>query len=591
MDILGGSKVLGLFRRAGNAMGRATRNSFFFRKWNISLNVEGSRLARSRGKCSAFWVQALAGSSIGNWLYQYWGRLLGGSFKGIGLMFGGFFLLSAMNFAVAGRYGMAAALAVAFLLAVAVLWAKGTPADWLEHSRLGRLALKKGYSLPRATPARSVAIYLLICGLAGGLAVWKCGLVLGGAITVALAAAPAIFALPPLWALCLLCLALPLAPTAVCWAMSILIVVSYFFGRAFRGIEAMDWDWVDVLFLIFPILCLFSTLFSFQRANSLVVFVMWMGLFVCVFAVKRILRSKKELFAGLGALIIGATLSGFYGIFQFLFGEADITWTDANLFTDLELRVYSTFENPNVYGEFLLLMIPLVTALVFYLRKPLWKWILLAVDGLLLVNLLVTYSRGCYVGIALTALVFLWQYSKKWLVAVLMVGLPVGLAVMPASVMNRLLSIGNQNDSSTSYRMKIYIGTMAMLTDYWFGGVGIGELAFNSIYPIYALSEVTAFHPHSLFFEMAVSFGVIGLVYILLLMGSYHWEMNRHTLKMDRRDRLLMLGFGSLMAGFALQSVFDYTWYNYRVFQLFWIVLAMGFATVRILRKGERENA
>ncbi len=590
MDLLGGSRVLGVCRRAGNAMGSAARKSFLFRKRNIPLNVEGARLAQSRGKCSAFCVQALAGSTIGGWLYQYWGRLLGGSIKGISLLFGNFFLLSAINFALAGRFGMAACAAAAFLIALALFWAKGTPADWLESSLPGRIALRKGYSLPRANPARSVTVYLALCGIVGGVAAWKFGLVMGGAITVGLAAAPGIFALPPLWTLCLLCFILPLAPTTVCWAMSLMIVVSYFFGRAFRRMEAVQWDWTDLLLLLFPILCVISTVFSFQRGNSLTVLVMWMGLFICVFAVKRILRAKKDLFAVLGSLTAGATLSGFIGIWQFLFGEADITWTDANLFSDVELRVYSTFENPNVYGEFLLLMIPLVTAMVLYVRKPLWRWSLLAVDGLLLVNLLVTYSRGCYVGIALTALIFLWHFSKKWLVAILMVGLPVGLAVMPATVMKRLMSIFDQRDSSTSYRMMIYIGTLAMLSDYFFGGVGMGEEAFNSVYPLYALSGVTAPHPHSLFFQITVAFGVMGLVYILILMGAFHWEMNRHTLKMERRDRLLMLGFGSLITGFALQSVFDYTWYNYRVFQLFWIVLALGFGAVRFL-KGDKENA
>lgn len=591
MDILGGSGIIRACRRVANAFGAAARESFLLKKRGKRLNTQGSFLAHSKGRVAEALVGAVAHSPIAGWLYRYWGRLAGMQVKYFALLFGNFLLLGTLSMLLAGRYALAGGLGIALLLACALIFTKGTLADWLEGTWLGQFLVKKGYSLPRDESHKSIPVYLAACGLIGGAVAIPLGLVLGALLMIALAGAPVFFALPPLWSLCILCAALPLAPTAVCWGLSVLIVISYLFGRAFRGMEAVERDWMDILLLVFPVLCLISTLFSFQGTDSAMVTVMWMGLFVCVFAVKRILRSKKDLIAALSALTAGALFSGLYGLLQALSGMTDSTWTDTNMFADVELRVYSTFANPNVFGEFLLLMVPLVTSLVFYVKKPLWKWILMGIDGLLLVNLVLTYSRGCYVGLALTAVVFLWQYSKKWLLAALAIGIPVGLAVMPASVMNRLMSIGDLSDGSTNYRMMIYTGTLLMLADYWFSGVGIGEKAYNAIYPLYALSGIAAPHAHSLFFQSAVSFGLVGLVYIMILLFAYQRQMTRHTLQMERRDRFLMLGFGSLMAGFALQSVFDYTWYNYRVFQLFWIVLALGFAAVRILKKGEREDA
>lgn len=36
----------------------------------------------------------------------------------------------------------------------------------------------------------------------------------------------------------------------------------------------------------------------------------------------------------------------------------------------------------------------------------------------------------------------------------------------------------------SNYRVNIWIGTMKMLKDFWFCGVGPGEDAFNTVYPL-----------------------------------------------------------------------------------------------------------
>jgi hypothetical protein len=215
--------------------------------------------------------------------------------------------------------------------------------------------------------------------------------------------------------------------------------------------------------------------------------------------------------------------------------------------------------------------------------------LLWGVDLLLAANMLLTYSRGCYVGIALTAVVFLWNYSKKWLAAIAAVGVPLAIAVMPASVMSRILSIGNMSDSSTSYRMMIYIGTLLMFGRYWFSGVGIGEGAYNVIYPYYALTGIIAPHSHSLFFQSVVSFGIVGLLYLVVLWTVYQRRVKGTQKHLCRQDRLLTAGFNAVMWGMLVQSIFDYTWYNYRVFQLFWLVLALGFAATQVLAN-RRQN-
>ena len=44
----------------------------------------------------------------------------------------------------------------------------------------------------------------------------------------------------------------------------------------------------------------------------------------------------------------------------------------------------------------------------------------------------------------------------------------------------------------------------------------------------------------------------------------------------DKSMRYILLGFISSVAGFMVQSLTDYTFYNYRVMIFFWIIVFLG---------------
>lgn len=425
----------------------------------------------------------------------------------------------------------------------------------------------------------------LAVGIAAGL---MQGIGLGIAWGGAMAALPRVFSLPPFWIFCALLIILPIGNTTLCWILGLLMLITYLFDRAFGGAEGKPWDRSDVLLLIFPLFCLLSSAFSADVADSFKVVGMWSGLFLCAPLVRRVVCSKKQLILSLLWLAAGGILSGGVGLYQYFSGMVETFWTDTALFEDLELRVYSTFANPNVYGEFLILLIPLLAALAIYMKKLMWRVLLIGVELLLLVNLGLTYSRGCYCGLALAAVVFLWYYNKKWMMGILIAAVPIVLLALPETVMERIMSIGNMADGSTAYRMYVYLGTLAMMGVYWFCGIGIGEGAYQAVYPAFAYTNIEeAPHSHSLFLQAAVSFGIMGAIYLIILFYQYQKNLKVESASLQGRERLLIIGFQSVMWGFILQSLFDYTWYNYRIFQLFWIILMLGFAAPAILKADE----
>ncbi len=398
-----------------------------------------------------------------------------------------------------------------------------------------------------------------------------------------------LFYVKPLFFIGLIMICLPIFGTSVCMVLSILLILSHWLQRGLGTIQKQRIDYIDILLLVYAVLCFLAAIFSFAIADSLRIILMWVTLFSVVFIIYRNITSKKDLLIVFSCLFIGALIACGVGIWQFLSGQVDTTWTDTNLFEDLSIRVYGTFANPNVFGEFLLLVIPFSVGLCLSLKKFKYKIACLMVSIIAFITLALTYSRGCYAGIAVTAVAFLWMYNKKILGLLLVFGTPVGIALLPQNMLARIASMVNFADTSTSYRLKIYEGTFNLLSKFWPSGVGIGEQSFNHVYPYFGVQEIVAQHSHSLFLQILVSFGIAGFVYFLFMIFLYHRNLISFMNILPKKDnnRLWIIMFASVFFGFLVQSIFDYTWYNYRVYMLFWIIFGLGLTVHKIL-KNER---
>ena len=149
-------------------------------------------------------------------------------------------------------------------------------------------------------------------------------------------------------------------------------------------------------------------------------------------------------------------------------------------------------------------------------------------------------------------------------------------------MISRFTSIGNLTDNSTSYRVYIWIGTLAMLKDYWLCGIGPGDGAFNMVYPAYSYNGIVAPHAHNLFLQIVCDAGIAALgVFLLLLFVYFRMLCSAMSREKDPASRLLQIAFTAGVCGFLVQAMTDYSFYNYRVMFLFWAVLALGAASAR----------
>ena len=170
---------------------------------------------------------------------------------------------------------------------------------------------------------------------------------------------------------------------------------------------------VDVPVLAFVLLNLVALAFSTDRHQSLFgerlqhQGVLTTLLYVAFFYLARVLISdRQQMFRLFVAVAIGATAVASYAFIQKL--GLDPIWKGYLPAG----QVFSTIGQPNALAGYLVLAIP-ITAVLAIEQKRLLRVAALAGLALMIGALLLTYSRGGYLGLALAVTVFIFGLREK----------------------------------------------------------------------------------------------------------------------------------------------------------------------------------
>lgn len=317
--------------------------------------------------------------------------------------------------------------------------------------------------------------------------------------------------------------------------------------------------------------------------QSALTYALLMSIYIMV---ANLVRSQDGIRRITHLLIMTCTLIALYGLWQRLAGTVDIAYVDMTLFSDLGGRVYATWENPNMLAEYLVLLLPLIFAGL--LQSDRWTRgvgyaLCFAIAALCLVF---TWSRGAWLGAVISLFLMLLCLSHKVLSYVLLAVLPSAalLPLLPEKVVRRFASIGNMADSSVLYRLNLWRGVEQMLGDHWLTGVGVGERAFCAVYSRYALSGIeSAMHSHSLYLGLVCGLGIVGLaVFAIALLLWLRRALEYYRFGEWRGARLVVLGGIAGVVALLIMGIFDDIFYNYRIFFMFWAVMGLVSAQLRI---------
>ena len=388
------------------------------------------------------------------------------------------------------------------------------------------------------------------------------------------------------WAMAAVVLA-PFLPTMAVLA----VVMAGFFSLAIRLAEERSRPLaaspVNRYLLLYALAYLAAGVLSVSPASSLPVSLLMCAFILFAFLLENAIRTRSQLDLLIRLMVFCATLVALYGIFQYFFrtGYQSEAWVDSDMFSSITFRVPSTFQNPNMTGQYLLLMIPLGGACLLGAKEWDERILYLFCCGAMVVCMLLTFARGAWLGLLAAGVIFLLLLAPR-LILLAPIALVVLALVLPDVVISRFTSIGDLSDNSTSYRLSIWIGSAAMLKDYWLCGIGPGTEAFNLVYPLYSLGTADAQHSHSLYLQTLCDGGVFTLFALLATLLSLARVLCISlTKKLDWQMRLWLVAILAGLAGFLVQGATDYSFYNYRVAMVFWAFVGTGIAAGRLARK------
>jgi O-antigen ligase len=194
----------------------------------------------------------------------------------------------------------------------------------------------------------------------------------------------------------------------------------------------------------------------------------------------------------------------------------------------------------------------------------------------MLICLVYTYSRGAYIGLILAFALFAVLRDRRFVILGI-IGLIMLPFVLPPSVINRFTSIGNLTDTSSSYRISVWLGSLKLAKDYWPSGIGLGLEPFKLIYPKYSLNAAYAHHSHNIYIQLLIETGISGFLMFFTMVVVYYKTMLAGFYKTkDKFISTFMIAIAAGMAGYLAQGMVENIWYNNRVLLTFWVMLAFG---------------
>lgn len=378
----------------------------------------------------------------------------------------------------------------------------------------------------------------------------------------------------------------PIVPTMVLAGLCVLCFFSFVIKALTAKKLTLKFDGMGFLIAAMIVMYLISAFNSYARAKSIQIFMIYAVFMAFYFVLINTVKTRKQLMNILRVFVISGFLVCIYGIMQYVFGwNTNQAWMDEEMFEDIKMRIYSTLENPNVLGEYILLILPLSVAFIFTSKKIWTKLVYTVLSAVAFIALILTFSRGCWIGMFVSAAVFItFVCGKVWGLA--LIALPIIPAILPESIINRFMSIGDMKDSSTSYRVYIWLGTLAMIKDFWTIGIGMGTEAFTEVYPFYSYSSIVAPHSHNMFLQILVESGVLGIGIFALIMFMFFKNMvtGYQIYKKGNEISTMIVAISAACLGFLVQGMFDNCFYNYRVFMIFWMFTAFGMSCVYAAR-------
>lgn len=228
------------------------------------------------------------------------------------------------------------------------------------------------------------------------------------------------------------------------------------------------------------------------------------------------------------------------------------------------------FRNPNDMAIHLVTIVPIAIALFFSTRNILSKGLYVACALAMMGGIVVTFSRGAFLGLAASTSVLLWKIGRRnrLAIAALVVCLLMAfVALAPATYFDRIATIGNpqkEANGSALARKAVLLRSINVALHNPVFGVGIGN------FHIVSIKELVT---HNAYTQVAAEMGLAAMaIYILFIVTPLRRlkQIESETFDSRRGSKFyyLAVGLQGSLIGYMVSSFFGAVAYQYYIYYL-----------------------
>lgn len=365
---------------------------------------------------------------------------------------------------------------------------------------------------------------------------------------------------------------------------------------------------IELLLLLYYLVVVSSSFFMTEDKSSSIDIIINISkdilVGICIFLA---LSTKEKWINGIWVLITVVSLISFLGTIKMLTGIEQTFGGLAQLsslgqVTDFgELRYGGPIGEPNIWGQVLVTVLPLVIYRFVSEKFPMRKTILFLCITFIFISIIYTQSRGAFLALLVVFVLIALQLRIKISTLTIVSAITLlGVALLPARYVERYISLQllfptgqqaslSQDESFAGRREKMLTG-LAMFRDNPTIGVGFGN--YSDRYWEYAgklgleagdINLDTDRQPHSLYIEIMSETGLLGLLTFLtffgLLLSKLYKTQDALTQTESNRDweqwkkALAISIIAFLFSGFFLHGI---------LFRYIWVLIGLSLAAIQL---------
>lgn len=415
------------------------------------------------------------------------------------------------------------------------------------------------------------------------------------------------------------------------WSVILVFKDNFKFSPTSLDIPILAYLFVFILSSILSINPLVSFFGAYKRFEGLTATVCYVFLF---YTTVNFVSTRKRLSLLIISIITGAIVSSCYGIAQHL-GFDMFKWSSFEA-----RRVFSTFGNPVFFSAYLVMILPLAVVLFFkspsdeeelpVVKKRYMVWIFFLFSLIIYTTFWLTNTRACFVALlgGLTPFLFLIykrQFTQRYKFITL-ITLFILIGVMfnvrhetsvvkhftadmntfefPAKEESDAVSIFDEAQphkrpwiatklsvtGSTFSRVFQYMAAIKIIEDYPILGIGpdtIGIVYQSNLAKVFSLQVSDNGFPfprqdriHNDILDTTVTRGIVGLGTYLWLLAAFGISIGKNYKKLQKRDKLLILGLLAGILCYLIQNEFSFG--NTPIVTLFWIMMGLCISIIKM---------